>query len=295
MPTVGFNVSEEYKDHVKQLIANMGLDSEPGTWFKKAVSLMELQNIQEGSEFAEDLKEFEGHALRLYEIMDNIVKRSLYKRDDAVRKVQQELDQKEQQVIELQEKARAANEAAKDAREYAKKIDEANDGLLKQLNQVQATNDSNAIIIKQYQEKIDDLSGIITEYKGYKEENDRLKKEHATEIKEMESAWEKAEEEAAAFKDQVRALQYELKAKDVERDKAVLQVQSQLQAKLQSANEEYNDSLKGLYEEINKLKSELFEQKDFEALLKQIEIENEKRYGPFRDLEGNEKKEDDAS
>lgn len=291
MPTLGFNVSDEYKDHVKQLIANMGLDAEPGTWFKKAVSLMELQNIQEGSEFAEDLKEFEGHALRLYEIMDNIVKRSLYKRDDAVRKIQTVLDQKETELVDYQEKTKLANETAKSAREYAAKVEEANDGLLKQLNQVQATNDSNAIIIKQYQEKIDDLSGIITEYKGYKEENERLKKEHAAEIKEMESAWEKAEEEAAAFKEQIRVLEYDLKAKDVERDKAVLEIQTKSQARLQSANEEHNKTIRDLYEQINGLKDQIREQKDYDAMIKAIEEESEKRYGQLKAKE----KEDDVS
>ncbi|MFP5109609.1 hypothetical protein ACSU6B_23065 [Neobacillus sp. C211] len=270
MPTVGFNVTDEYKDHVKQLIANMGLEAEPGTWFKKAVSLMELQNIQEGSEFAEDLKEFEGHALRLYEIMDNIVKRGLYKRDEAVRKIQQDLDQKEAELLTAQVKLNGAEEAVKTARSEKAAIEKINEDLLRELNDVRKTNESHEESIKLYKGKVDELSGIITEYKGFKEENQRLKKEHEAQLQEVRAELISLNEANAELQQDLNDLNYQLKEKDVERDRALLQLERQYQSKLASAHEEYNETLKGLYEQINSLKDQNREQqRDFDAMLKE--------------------------
>lgn len=277
MATVGFKVPDEYQEHIKQLIEASG--DQPGEWFRKAVSLVELQSIKQGaSEYAQDLNELEVHTSRIYELINNMIQRSIYTKDAAVQEVSEKLDQKEIQAVELQEKIRLANETAKTATDYAAKIEQANDGLLNQLNDLRGTNENNQLLINQYKEKIDNLSGIINEYKGYKEEIEQLKSEHHAELKEIRDQFQQIVKENNDQKEQIRTLQYDLKEKDVERDKAILQIERQYNAKLGSAHEEYSSTLKGLYEEINNLRQSLSENRNtYEERIKTIMSESEKK------------------
>lgn len=277
---MGFKVSEEAHEHIRQLIEASG--DQPGEWFKKAVSLVELQSIKQGaSEYTQDLNELEIHTTRIYELISNMVQRSIYIKDDAVKEVSTKLEQREIHVNELNEKIKLANDSANSANEYAAEIEKANDTLLKQLNDLRNTNESNALLIHEYKTKIDDLSGIISEYKGYKEENDKLKKEHAAEINQHKNQKEKLVNEIVEHQDEIKTLKSEItrtiEMKDIELQKSLLESERAFQNKAASANEEYNNTLKELYKEINDLRQSLSDNRTtYEQRIQTIIEESEK-------------------
>lgn len=84
--TFGVKVNEELHDKVKDMIEVSGLTAKE--WFEKAVALVELQQIKEEvSDYKEDLTELEVHTTRIYELISNMVARSIYLRDAAVKEI----------------------------------------------------------------------------------------------------------------------------------------------------------------------------------------------------------------
>ncbi|NRL58361.1 hypothetical protein F3A76_24040, partial [Salmonella enterica subsp. enterica serovar Typhi] len=114
--TFGVKVSEELHDKVKSMIENSGDSSKE--WFEKAVALAELQSIKQGAtDYNQDLNELEVHTARIFELVSNMVQRSIYIKDHAVKEISEKLEQKESIIGEYQEKARTASEELKQVQE----------------------------------------------------------------------------------------------------------------------------------------------------------------------------------
>jgi hypothetical protein len=178
--TFGVKVSEELHDKVKAMIENSGDSSKD--WFEKAVALSELNSIKQGAtDYNQDLSELEVHTARIYELISNMVQRSIYIKDHAVKEVSDKLEQRESIIGEYQEKAKAAVEELKQAQELIKVLEGEKGDLAKQLNQSQATNENNQLLINEYKEKNDTLNGLVSKYQAFADENEKLKEQFSIE------------------------------------------------------------------------------------------------------------------
>jgi DNA repair exonuclease SbcCD ATPase subunit len=266
--TFGVKVSEELHEKVKAMIENSGDSSKE--WFEKAVAIAEIQSIKQGAtDYRQDLNELEVHTTRIYELISNMVQRSIYIKDHAVKEVADKLEQKESIIGEYQEKAKTAIEESKATNESLKVLELEKNELLKQLDAQMTTNTNNQLLIKEYQEKNDTLSGLVSKFQSFAEENEKLKAEHTKEKERLQSQVKEVIGQNNDQKEDIKDLQQQLRnlkdnhaieleriqeKKDFEREKALLEVEREWQQKLTLANTEYSNTLKGLYEQINTIR-----------------------------------------
>ena len=101
--TLGIKVTEEVYDKAKSVIEMSGLTAKD--WLEKAVSLYELNSLKDGisGDFSNDLTELEIHTTRIYALISNMIARSTYLKDHAVKEVTDKLETKENIINEIQE------------------------------------------------------------------------------------------------------------------------------------------------------------------------------------------------
>jgi len=189
------------------------------------------------------------------------------------------------------ENLQAQNEGLKIDKEIlSEKLQEAenhNTEIDKQLNHLQELNEGSKALIQEYKEKNDTLTGLVSEYKKAKEENETIKgfladeqarnielgnkvKVQDIEIENLKAkivtAEQESQKEIARVKDQ----------KEFEKEKALLSQEKEFNKKLQELHEEYNNKVKEYQKEIEELNLEYNKkvkeyQKEVEELLKEMQ------------------------
>lgn len=110
--TFGVKVSEEMYEKAKAVIESSGVSSKD--WFEKAVALYELNSIKQGSsDYTQDLSELEHHTTRMYELIVNMIQRSVYLKDHAVKDISDKLESKEAIILEFQQQLAQLKEEIK--------------------------------------------------------------------------------------------------------------------------------------------------------------------------------------
>lgn len=287
--TFGVKVSEELNDRVKQMVEASGISTKE--WFEKAVALTETNAIKQGAtDYQQDLSELEVHTTRIYELISNMVQRSVYIKDHAVKELDDKLQQKESIIGEYQEKTKSAIEEAKAARELLKGVEQEKNELSKQLEDQRVTNENNQLLIHEYKEKNDTLSGLVAKYQGYAEENEQLKEQFSTEREQLQSQVKEISIQNDGQQDELKELKQQLQLlkdnhtielerisekKDFEREKALLEVEKEQQKKFLDENEKYNDKINRMYVEMNEMR------KEYEYKIEQQKQEHDKLKQPI--------------
>jgi chromosome segregation ATPase len=286
--TFGVKVSEELHERVKNMIESSGGSAKE--WFEKAVSLTEVQNLKDGSgEFKQDLTELDMHTSRIYGLVANMIQRANYLKDDAVKGLNEKLESRELTISSLQENVKEMKEKLSRAEEEAKLFANEKEELAQQAEDLRAVNANNQALIQEYKDKIDTLSSLVNEYKGYSVENAALKEGFAQEKENMRAEFEQKENgmkssieelkatvhnqaeqlerlgerlkntasekerEAQAYKDDLENQLTRLaERKDLERERVVLDIERQYQQKLQEVHEQYNEKIGRLYEKFER-------------------------------------------
>lgn len=279
--TFGVKVSDEVYDKVKLIIEANGITAKD--WFEKAVSLYEINAIKQGSsDYTQDLSELEHHTTRIYELIANMIQRSISLKDHAVKEYADKLISKESIIVDLQQKLAAANDGVKTSVEELEKVKESDTIQQQQLEEARKVSENNQLLIEEYKEKNDTLSGLVARYKGHDTENNELKvqlntlqvdtKQQLVEIQSQADAINKkatrAEETAERLKEQhAEALQMLEDKKDLERDKAILELERTYQTRNVEMNDQYNEKIRTLYDELAAAR------KTNDALRQSIEVE----------------------
>ena len=279
--TFGVKVSEELHDKVRDMIDASGITAKE--WFEKAVALTEVNEIKQGArDYSQDLSELEVHTTRIYELIANMVQRSIYIKDHAVKEYADKLDQRESMITEYQQKVAAAVEEAKSSKQTAEALEKEKEELLKQIEEVRSVNLNNQLLIDEYKEKNDTLSGLVSKYQSYAEENEELKVKFAEERERLHSQVSEISTQAHEQEDEIKELKQQIESiksnhemslerlaekKEYEKDKAVLESERNYQERLLKANDEYNGKIRELYDELSGVR------KEYEERIKELEVE----------------------
>ena len=282
--TFGVKVSEDLYEKVKLMIESSGNSAKE--WFEKAVSLTEMNAIKQGAtDYSQDISELEIHTTRIYELVANMIQRSIYIKDHAVKEYADKLDQKESIISEYQSKASVAIEEAKEAKQAATTLEKEKEELLKQLEEARSVNINNKLLIDEYKEKNDTLSGLVSKYQSYAEENEELKEKFTVERERLQSQVNEVIVQNDYQQDEIKELKQRIESmktsheielerlverKDYEKDRAVLEAERNYQEKLLTANNEYNEKIRELYSEISNVR------KEYEDRIKELEMEVDK-------------------
>lgn len=289
--TFGVKVSEEMYEKAKTVIESSGVSSKD--WFEKAVALYELNTIKQGSsDYTQDLSELEHHTTRMYELIVNMIQRSVYLKDHAVKDISDKLESKEaiiqefqQQLFQLKEEITLKNNMVTALQEQEKEFKE-------KLKTNETTLENNQALIAEYKEKNDTLSGLVAKYQAYAEDNEQLKidfsnekaalieQANAAEAKGNTLQQELAESRKTLASEQKKfedTLQLSIERKDLEREKALVELERQQQAQLAKINEQYNEQIQALYAEIAELrKTNEANREKYQAEIETLKVQKEK-------------------
>ena len=286
--TFGVKVSEEVYDRVKNMVEASGVSAKE--WFEKAVALTAVQDLKEGSgDYKQDLSELELHTTRIYELVANMIQRANYLKDDAVKGLETRLESKDLTIAELQGNVKSLNEELKQVAEESKQSEIETTALNEQVEGLRSTNENNQALIQEYKEKIDTLSSLVNEYKGYATENTQLKETHTAEKEQLKAEYEQKERRFVSSieelkqtvhdqHEQIERLNEKLNntiqaneketesikvnfenkltqltnQKDIEKERAILEIERKYQEKLQAVHDQYNEKIARLYEKFER-------------------------------------------
>lgn len=290
--TFGVKVNEDLYEKVKLMIDSSGISAKE--WFEKAVSLTEMNAIKQGAtDYSQDISELEVHTTRIYELVANMIQRSIYIKDHAVKEYADKLDQRESIIGEYQDKAKVALEEAKasmqmaevlekEKKDLSKQLEKERADLLKQLEEVRSVNLNNQLLIDEYKAKNDTLSGLVSKYQSFAEENEKLKEKFSEERERLHSQVSEISTQAQGQQDEIKELKQQIVAmkdnheialerlterKEYEKDKALLENERDYQGRLLKANDEYNEKIRALYDEISSVR------KEYEERVRELEVE----------------------
>jgi hypothetical protein len=274
--TFGVKVPLDLKEKAQTVVKNSGLTGKE--WLEKALALMDVNSIKDGMlDHREDLNELELHTTRIYELTTNMIKRNSYIKDNAVKEVQQKLEDKESHLSELKEKLIKLKESYEKIEKENRLLIEEQKNAKILLEQHVKTDEKNQELLEEYKTKIQTLSGLVTEYKKYQEENSELSKELNTsnstisELRVENRELEKANKSLLNEMDKLKKeFEIELERltdkKEIEKERAVLSLTQMHQEALSKINNDFTNKIKESYEEKEKLRN-LFE----------LNLENEKK------------------
>jgi len=181
-----YRVKEDTKADIKRQLDSLGLTQEE--YFKKVVSLMELENVKKNNIFAVNTDELQEITQRIYNIFINVCEQGnsfLGAKDSEL----QELKEKYKNMLlikdniiteqkqELQDVYTKINVLQKT--NDSNKLELANIRLKndKQMEQLESNLKDKTLIVEEYKQKNDMLLSNLAEYKEYKEQYQVIEKE----------------------------------------------------------------------------------------------------------------------
>lgn len=197
--TFGVKVPEELKEQITKLMQDSGLTGRD--FMQNLINMYQVEKTKDSiPEVAQELKELQVITQRINNIYLNLGYRidNITKAKDL--EVQQLLSKKEFIIADIQMKNEIMEDENQTLKESYNDIVNSKNELFQRVNELTESNNNYKALIDEYKNRIDTLSGIVEEYKGYKSENDELKKH-------LELSRDKNAELSNEIKDKDRELQ----------------------------------------------------------------------------------------
>jgi myosin heavy subunit len=280
--TYSVRIDDQLKDKISDLIKESGLNSKD--FMATMVQNYEINKTKEVIPLLnQDLTELQTLTSRINNIYISIGERinTMSKaKDEEYKSI---LDKKTSLMDTLQDKISSLEELNTMFNTDVQHLQDANinlelenSKLKKQLQEdtdrLNQVNESNKALIEEYKDKIDTLSGIVEEYKGYKVEIEQVKKD----LQETSKQKDLLENQNIKLNDSIQRLNTDLQLKEqshgkeiksmnakheegikslqekmeLKKEKTILDLQKKHQEELQTLNEEYNAKVKALLNEL---------------------------------------------
>lgn len=172
--TFGVKVPEELKRDISKMMQDSGLTGKE--FMQSLINVYQVEKTKENiPEVAQDLKELQGLTQRI-----NDIYLSLGYRIENISKVnekemQEILSKKESIIGQLQDKIETLKDDKEKIENVHQEVVNERSELCQRVNELTDSNLNYKALIEEYKNKINALSGIVEEYKGFKGENEQLK------------------------------------------------------------------------------------------------------------------------
>jgi DNA repair exonuclease SbcCD ATPase subunit len=275
LPTTwSVKLDEDTKQEIKGILEQDGQQAKE--LFKDMLGLYKLNKLKDVSFLSADADELKTLTTRIINIYANAGERFDTLIKDRAREHQAEKEHVKSIVDELKELTAEQEQELKALNETLKEVQADRVNLETDLNtkvyQANQVNQKNEALISEYKEKIDTLTGLVNEFKGFKEEVTALKQEREQQkeannelkdkLKEAEQEQEQTNKEILAQQQKHKEALESLKNKMVlECEKEALRVQKAQQDELQRVRDEYNTQLKELFSQLREKEQPEPEQK----------------------------------
>jgi len=276
--TYAVKVSEEVRERLQNLIEESGSSSKD--FFSDMVSQFELMNVKNQTPMlSADIDEIVKLTSRINNIFINVGERVSGLQETYRQNMEHETKEKESLISLLQQQVEslkidmaqteiqvseliADNDALRNDKAEAEKL------FASEVNQLREVNLKNNELISGYSEKINTLTGLVNEYKGYSDEN-KLIKEEITEAKKTADKLLHENERLGALlaekenqiqtvladndaslnnlqQKQIQEMEYQRNKLELERDRMLLEQREQYNKELEEIREMYQNKINQL-------------------------------------------------
>jgi chromosome segregation ATPase len=285
--TYSVKLDEKLKQKISGFVKESGITAKE--FFAKLIEMYEMENQSEKiSNHAREMKELDGHLSRIKAIYANLLEESKIEAEALRDEARRSLQEKEKEGESLKEENKSLKGNLNELKNTIKNLKAENSRLNEEISRLRSTDENKTALISEYKEKINNLNSSISKLKGLSQENEKVRKA----LKDMKNYVESLEKEKEDLKLKLENLQNtvsnlrkthsaeieNLKSKaEFERESAVAREKQSCQEKIESLmddymkkNEEFSQTLRSLYSQIDELRDEL-------ALLKSGEKKNKKK------------------
>lgn len=268
----GFKISEELMEKINATIDASGYDD--SAWIEQVTNLWVMKEAKVGlPNYQEELSELELHTKRINELVLNMIQRTGHEKEEVLRQ-KSELHQENEELVQQLERTTQEIKLILAARdEDRNRFEKEKEETARLLHQMEATAENHTLLVKEYKDKNDTLSGLVAEYKAGYDQANTLNTEinHLNAvIRELEAKLEERYNHIKMLEDNYKTEMDRLvEKKDVEKERELLSIKSEYQAKIHSINDEYTTSMKSHYEQIEELRKE--SESKIKALTERIE------------------------
>lgn len=286
--TYAVKVNDELKDKLQKLVDESGQSSKD--FFADMVSQFELANAKKQAPIlSADIDELVKLTTRINNIFINVGERVSNLQETYRIEAENQTKEKESLISLLQQQVEGLKRDAIQTEDQVNAIVADNEALRKEkaeaerlytteVNQLKEVNQKNNEIMAGHNEKIDTLSGLVNEYKGYADENKVLKQEATESQRATEKLQQENEKLNALLADKetrIQNMQADRKTRideltqkhsdnierqkekfEIERDRALLEQREQYNKELDEIREMYQDKINQLLQIGNKPKRE---------------------------------------
>ena len=276
--TYSVKLDKELKEKIMNFVKDSGMTGKE--FFAKLIETYELETTEKNAKsYTREMKELEGHFSRIRALYENLVeefKIELEASRDEGRKL---LEEKMHIEEELKNEIKSLSTELKTLRNEIKKLKEEKTDIQRQLDQTLSSNEANKDLVAEYKEKIENSKLALSNLKAIKKENESLKKA----LEDIKKYVESLEKEKTELKTKNEALQSNLadlrkrhaeeikniEAKaEFEKQTAVVEEKQESQKRIEKLmdeqakkNAEFSETLKTLYEQIDKMRNTILKLK----------------------------------
>lgn len=264
-----YKVSPEVKEKLETLFAQSGMETQEG-FIEHLAAQYELQQLKVVVPgYKKQLDELDIHARRVNEIFLSMINTEGAERIELVRQFEKKLEERSG-VIYLQEQqiSEMSKLAKQQEGDLAKALKD-NTEISTQLGQAQEISLKGNLLVEEYGKQILSLTGMLDENKAAVDESKGLKAQLteltnltdkqvakildlAINLQELqESHANQIEQHGIRHKEDLERL---LERKDLEKERELLGVRMEYQAKFEKSNEDGTEKIRDLYEQIDKLR-----------------------------------------
>lgn len=271
--TKAYKVSPELKEKLERLAVESGLDTQEA-FIEHLAALYELQRLKEGngSGYAKQLEELEYHLRRPLDLFIGMVETEAAARLQQTQQHDETLAARAATILAQEQELAESKKIAKMLNDELVALSKEYETQTKLVEQLGAAVQDKAALVEEYRSKNDTLAGLVNDYKTAADENKAL----AAEVSRLTVLTDKQGEHVLALEGDLKALD-ELRAeqlrqaeerqtaalerlserKDVEREREILALRTEYQAKLEAAQTEATARLRELYDQRDALRERI--------------------------------------
>lgn len=267
--TKAYKVSAEVKEKLEALFTQSGMDTQES--FIEHIALQyEMQQLKEGTTgYKKQLDELDYHTKRVGELFLGMIQTEGAERLELVQGYDEKLTERASVIFSQEQQISEASKLVKQRDEDLAKAQKENADLTIQLGQAQEISRKDNLLVDEYNKRIISLSGMLDENKAAVDENKDLKTkltelskltiEQTEKIQKLESDLQeldgsRLDQLLQQGKRNTEDMQRLTDRKDLEKERELLAVRQEYQAKIEKSNAADTEKLRGLYEELNKMR-----------------------------------------
>lgn len=258
----GVRVSEEFKERIAKVIEQSGLKAQD--YLENLIGQYQLNRVKDNPLLQADITELQMLTARINNIYINVSERIQLHLEDKEIKQQEVLEKKNSELDMALAKGEELRQKYQELEAVKASLEADSKEQIKRIGELAEVVEANKALVSEYKDKNDTLTGLINEYRSFKDENIKLNQVIESvkqQLKEEEEKLNTRDKELAALKNTLKETQEKhidevkaLKEKaDIEKDKAILELNIKHQQQVQEVIDQNNSKVKELLSKIEAL------------------------------------------